>query len=94
MGFEACGWLSFFGVEEEHICADGEVGGEASEDVEGGLAGAGFVAAELGDVDADVVGEGGLCEAAFASEGGESFSEVHGEHREVGVFHCRGLLQN
>ena len=47
VGFEACGWLAFFGVEEEHICADGEVGGEASEDVEGGLAGAGFIAAEL-----------------------------------------------
>ena len=47
VGSEACGWLSVFGVEEEHICADGEVGGEAPEDVEGGLAGARFIAAEL-----------------------------------------------
>ena len=44
---EAGWWLAFFGVEEEHICADGEVGGEAAEDVEGGLAGACFIAAEL-----------------------------------------------
>ena len=41
-------------------------------------------------MDGDGVGEGWLCEAAFAAEGGESFSEVHGEHREVGVFHVRG----
>ena len=42
-----------------------------AEDVEGELAGAGFVAAEFVRVDADVVGEGGLCETAFASEAGE-----------------------
>lgn len=81
-GFEVVGEVvgggAFFGVEEEHICADGQLGGEASEDVEGGLAGASFVAAELGDVDADAFGEGGLGEAAFASEGGEALSEVHG----------------
>lgn len=55
--------VAFVGVEDEHICADGEFGGEAAQDVEGGLAGAGFVASELGDVDADAFGEGGLDEA-------------------------------
>jgi hypothetical protein len=45
VGFESWGWCAFFGVEEEHICADGEVCGESAEDVEGGLAGAGFIAA-------------------------------------------------
>jgi hypothetical protein len=72
---EVVGDGAFFWVEEEHICADGEFGGEASEDVEGGLAGAGFVAAELADVDVDAVGEGGLGESAFASEGGEAVGE-------------------
>lgn len=82
-GFEVVGEVvgdgAFVGVEEEHICADGQLGGEVPEDVEGGLAGAGFVAAELGDVDADAFGEGGLGESAFAAEGGEALSEVHGE---------------
>ena len=82
---EVVGDGAFFWVEEEHICADGEFGGEASEDVEGGLAGAGFIAAELADVDADAVGEGGLGESAFAAQGGEALGEVHGvEQFEVG----------
>ena len=42
-----------------------EVVGDAAQDVEGGLAGAGFVAAELGDVDAGGVGEGLLGESAW-----------------------------
>jgi hypothetical protein len=44
---EVVGWAAFVGVEEEQICADGECGCEPAEDVEGGLAGAGFVAAQL-----------------------------------------------
>ena len=76
---------AFFWVEEKHICADGQFGGEASEDVEGGLAGAGFIAAELADVDADAVGESGLGESAFATQRGEALGEVHGvEQFEVG----------
>ncbi len=87
MWFEALGWLAFFGVEEEHICAYGELGGEAAEDVEGWLAGAGFIASELGDVDGDAIGECGLGESAFFAEVGESLGEVHGEHREGWVVH-------
>jgi len=43
------------------------------------LGAAGFIAAELGDVDAGALGEGGLGEAASFAEGGESVGEVHGE---------------
>jgi hypothetical protein len=39
-----------------------------------------FVAADLGDVDADLLGEGLLGEALGVAEGGESFGEVHGVH--------------
>lgn len=44
-------------VEDQSVGADRERYGESSQDVEGGLAGAGFVASDLGDVDADLVGE-------------------------------------
>ena len=58
-GFEVVGDVvgdgSLVVVEDEQICADVEGEGEAAEDVEGGLAGAGFVAAELGDVEVDLV---------------------------------------
>ena len=82
---EVVGDGAFFWVEEEHICADGQFGGEAAQDVEGGLAGAGFIAAELADVDADAIGESGLGESAFAAQGGEALGEVHGvEQFEVG----------
>jgi hypothetical protein len=67
----------------EGVDACGEGGGEASEDVEGGLAGAGFVAAELGDVDAGGVGEGLLGEASGLAGGGEVLGECHEvEHRD------------
>ena len=42
------------------------------------LAGAGFVAAELADVDAGLVGEGGLGEPSLFAEGGEAGPEAHG----------------
>jgi hypothetical protein len=41
------------------------------------LVGAGFVAADLGDVDADGVGEGLLGESALLADGGEAVGEVH-----------------
>ena len=47
---DGLGCLSFVGLKEERICAGVERECEAAEDVEGGLAGAGFIAAELGDV--------------------------------------------
>ncbi len=50
-GFEVVGDLVGHGalafVEDEHICAGVEGEREAADDVEGGLAGAGFIAAEL-----------------------------------------------
>lgn len=69
---------SFVFFEEEHIRADGEGEGHLAEDVEGGLAGAGFIAAELGDVDADLRGEGRLGESSLFAEVGEAVSEAHG----------------
>jgi hypothetical protein len=50
-------------VEEEHIRADAEPLGEGLEHAEGGLGGAGLVAAELGVVDAYRSGELFLAEA-------------------------------
>ena len=66
---EVVGDGAFFWVEEEHICADGEFGGKVSEDVEGGLAGAGFIAADVGDVEAGELGEGVLGEAGVFAGG-------------------------
>ena len=48
---------AFVVVEEERVSADVERQRQGSEDVEGGLAGAGFVAADLGDVGARACGE-------------------------------------
>jgi hypothetical protein len=75
-------------VEDERICADGEGEGEAAEYVEGGLAVAGFVAAELGDVDTDAFGQYGLGEAAFFAEGGEAVGEVHVGEGDDLCAHC------
>ena len=47
-------------VEEEAVGGDGERGGDVAEGFEGGCAGSGFVASDLGDVDAGSVGEGFL----------------------------------
>jgi hypothetical protein len=57
------GGAAFVGVEDERVCAGVESKGELAEHVEGGLVGAGFVAADVGDVDAAGVGEGLLGEA-------------------------------
>lgn len=46
-----------FVVEEERVSADVERERQGAEDVEGGLAGAGFVTADLGDVGAGAFGE-------------------------------------
>lgn len=70
----------FVGVEDELIGVGVEREGESADDVEGGLRGALFVAADLGDVDADLVGEGLLGEALGVAEGGEAFGEVHAVH--------------
>jgi hypothetical protein len=61
---------AFVGVEDQLVGGDCEGDGEGSEDVEGGLVGAGLVAAQLGDVDADGVGEGLLGQAASWSGAG------------------------
>ena len=52
------GGAAFVLVEDEVVGGHGQGDGQGSQDVEGGLVGAGFVAAQLGDVDADGVGEG------------------------------------
>lgn len=90
---DAVGEGAFVVVEDERICADVEGGGEAAEDVEGGLAGAGFVAAELGDVDADALGEGWLGEPSLFAEGGEADSEAHGGQVGDGCEQRTGLLR-
>lgn len=59
---------AFVGVEDEVVGGDGQSNGEGAQDVEGGLVGAGFVAAQLGDVDADGVGEGLLGHAALFAD--------------------------
>lgn len=85
---------AFLGVEDEFVGGDGERDGQRAEDVEGGLVGAGFVAAQLGDVDTDGVGEGLLGHAALFAYRGEAVGEVHGGETlqqvgdGVGV-HCR-----
>ena len=67
-------------VEDEFVGGGVEGEGEAADDVEGGLGLALFIAADLGDVEFDVVGELLLGEVALTAEGGEAFGEVHGEH--------------
>jgi hypothetical protein len=75
---EAVGDGAFCFFEDERIWADGEGDGESSKDAEGGLAGAALVAAQLGDVDADPVGERRFSERPLSAEGGEAGSEGHG----------------
>ena len=64
------GWCARF-RRSEHICADvegeGEGEDEAEEAVDGGLTGADFVAADLGDVEVDLVGEDWLGESALGT---------------------------
>jgi hypothetical protein len=55
-------------VEDQSVGADRERDRQASQDVEGGLAGAGLVAADLRDVVPDLVGECLLSEAAFLAD--------------------------
>lgn len=78
---------AFVGVEDELVGGDVQGGGESADGVEGGLAGAGFVASDLGDVELDGFGELELGESAGFAEGGEAFGEVHRECE-----HRRGLF--
>ena len=64
-------------VVGEGVDAHRQAGGDAVENVEGGLAGSGFVAAELGDVDADSVCEGLLGVSACFAGVGEVVGEGH-----------------
>jgi hypothetical protein len=71
-GFEDAGKVvlggSFVGVEDERVCAGVERECDVAQDVEGGGGGVGFVASDLGDVDADVVGDGVLGEVGVLGE--------------------------
>lgn len=79
--FEVVWGLAFVLVEDERVCAGVERECDVAEDVEGWGAGAGFVAADLGDVDADGFGEGVLGEAGLFAEVGESLGEGHGVYQ-------------
>lgn len=80
-GFEGVAQLALWGpsvvAEDEAVEGNAEDDGEAGEDVEGGLAGSGLVAAFLGDVDTDLIGEGLLGEPSLFAELDESLGEVH-----------------
>lgn len=98
-GFEREGKLvvgaAFACVEYEAVGADVEGEGEVAEHVEGGRGGAGFVAADLGDVDSNAFGEGVLGEFSVPAGGGESFGEAHGGpggRRDGCCDHTGGLL--
>ena len=69
--------VAFVGVEEERVCGGVERECELAEGIEGGLVGAGFVAADVADVEPGAFGEGGLGEAVFVAEGGEAVGEGH-----------------
>ena len=56
------------------------------------MAGACFVAADLGDVGVDAVGEGLLGEAAVFACGYESVCEVHGHQWVEGCVHVMDVL--
>jgi len=72
-GFEGVGevvvGLAFVGFEEELVCAGSEREREVAEGVDGGLVGAGFVAADVGDVESGCFGEGVLGEACVFAGG-------------------------
>lgn len=76
---EVVGWLAVVVGEDELVGGDGEGDGESADGVECGLGVAGFVASDLGDVEVDGFGEGGLGVAALFAEMGELFGEVHRE---------------
>jgi hypothetical protein len=69
---------AFVGVEDEFVGRDRERDGGGPQDVEGGLVSAGLIAAQLGGVDADGVGESPLGHAALFADRGEAVGEVHG----------------
>ncbi len=68
--FEVVVGFAFVGFEEELVCAGVERECEVSEGVDGGLVGAGFVAADVGDVEACEFGEAGVF-AGGDESGGE-----------------------
>ena len=76
--FEIVVGFAFVGFEEELVFAGVERECEVAEGVDGGLVGAGFVAADVGDVEAGGVGEGVSGEACVFAGGDESFGEAGG----------------
>ena len=76
--FEVVVGFAFVGFEEELVCAGVEREREVAEGVDGGLVGAGFVAADVGDVEACEVGEGVLGEAGVFAGGDEAGGEGGG----------------
>ena len=73
--------FAFVRFEEELVCAGGERECEVAEGVDGGLVGAGFVAADVGDVEACELREGVLGEAGVFAGGDESGGEGGGIER-------------
>jgi hypothetical protein len=57
-------------IENERIRADGQSDCELAQHVEGGRGVAGLIAADLRDVDADVLGERALGHFALVAQGG------------------------
>ena len=74
-------WAAVVVIEEERVGAGVEGEGECAQDVEGGLAGAGFVAADLGDVDGGPVGEHLLGDPGCLALSGQACGEVGVGHR-------------
>ena len=70
--------MSFVGFEEELVCAGAERECEVAEGVDVGLVGAGFIAADVGDVEAGGVGERDLGEPGVFAGFGESLGEGFG----------------
>lgn len=69
-------WAAVVVIEEERVGAGVEGEGECAQDVEGGLAGAGFVPADLGDVDGGPVGEHLLGDPGCLALSGQACGEV------------------
>lgn len=63
--------------KRERVCTGRQRECDVAQDVEGGLAVGGLVAADVGDVDAHAVGQGLLGQATLFAEGDESLGEVH-----------------